>query len=125
MARIERIPNEPLQAKRKGGQHRCQFVRKDGSQCGGVALRGTDRCKRHSYGSPAGPLNPAFVHGRHSKVLPVRLLERYQASLSDPDLLSMRDDIALVDARMQELLSRVETGESDNLWTGSKRRMRT
>jgi hypothetical protein len=48
--------------------------------------------------------------------LPGRLLERYKEAQSDPDLLAARDEIALIDSRLTDLLSRVDTGESGSLW---------
>ena len=43
-------------------------------------------------------------------------MERYQESLHDPELLNLRDDIALLDARIAELLLRVDQGESGAAW---------
>lgn len=41
---------------------------------------------------------------------------RYSESLSDPDLISTRSDIALMDARLEDLLAKVDTGESGETW---------
>jgi hypothetical protein len=48
--------------------------------------------------------------------MPDRLAERYQEAIQDPDLLSHRGEIALLDARMAELLENVATGESGPAW---------
>ena len=48
--------------------------------------------------------------------MPVRMLERYEQSLDDPELLNMRAEIALVDSRLEDLLGRADTGESKALW---------
>jgi hypothetical protein len=58
----------------------------------------------------------AFKHGRYSKYVPRRLLAKYEAAEQDPDLLSMRAEIALLDSRLQELLQRVHSGESGQMW---------
>jgi len=49
--------------------------------------------------------------------MPGRLAERYHASLTDSELLAMRDDISLVDTRIAELLGLLDrTRESGQLW---------
>jgi hypothetical protein len=64
----------------------------------------------------AGAAAPAYKHGRHSKYLPARLVERYGEAVGDSELLALRDEIALVDVRLGELLERIDTGESQALW---------
>jgi len=59
---------------------------------------------------------PGFKHGRYSKYLPGRLVGRYEEARADPELLALRDEIALVDVRVVELLQRLETGESPRGW---------
>lgn len=63
---------------------------------------------------------PQFKSGRYSKYLPERLRERYQATQQDPDILVLRDEIALADARLADLLTRVDAGESGALWKDLK-----
>jgi hypothetical protein len=79
------------------------------------------RCRIHGGMTPAGPASPHFKHGRYSKVLPARLLERYQAALDDPDLLAMHHEIGVVDARLHELIGRIDTGESGTRWKAIRR----
>ena len=74
------------------------------------------RCRMHGGMTPGGMALPQFKHGRYSKYLPARLVDRYQAGRSDPELLAMRDEIAALDARLSELLERVDSGESGLLW---------
>ena len=57
-----------------------------------------------------------FKTGRYSKNLPTRMLEKYQEARTDGDLLALRDDIALVDSRLEDMLGRVDTGESGEMW---------
>lgn len=56
--------------------------------------------------------SPAWKTGKFSKFLPTRLLSRYQDALNDSELLALRDEIALLDTRLAELISRVNTEES-------------
>jgi hypothetical protein len=41
----------------------------------------------------------------------------YEKGVHDRELLNMREDVALVDARVADLLSRVDTGEAGKIWT--------
>lgn len=63
------------------------------------------RCQVHGGPTPVGPAHGAYRHGRHSKYLPTGLAEKYRQGLADPDLLSHRADLALIDAKIFDLLS--------------------
>ena len=64
-----------------------------------------------------GIAHPNFVNGSHSDyVLPPRMREAYSDALSDPKLLELKTEIALVHARAQDLVIRVDSGESGHLW---------
>ncbi|NJR71170.1 MAG: hypothetical protein HC771_22945 [Synechococcales cyanobacterium CRU_2_2] len=67
-----------------------------------------------------GPLHPNYKHGRYAKVLPTRLQENYAAAIADPDLLAQREEIALLTSRLQDVLVRVDTGESGRIWEALK-----
>ena len=70
----------------------------------------------HGGKTPRGPASVHWKTGRWSKFLPSRLLTHYRAAGLDPELLSLREEVALVDARIMDLLTRVDTGESGALW---------
>lgn len=74
------------------------------------------RCRIHGGKSLAGIASPTYQTGRYSRYLPGRLLGRYAEAQANPALLELRDDISLIDARLGDLLSRVDTGESGALW---------
>jgi len=44
------------------------------------------------------------VTGRYSKHLPTKWIAQFQESMHDPELLNMRNDIALIDIRLNELV---------------------
>jgi len=75
------------------------------------------RCRIHGGKSLAGPASPSYKHGRYSRYLPSHLVERYQEAITDPELLALRDEIALVDVRLAALLQRIDTGETTSLWS--------
>ncbi len=70
----------------------------------------------HGGKSLGGVASPLYRTGRYSKYLPARLAGRYQEAQADGELLALREDIALTDARLADVLSRVDTGESGALW---------
>ncbi|HLB76051.1 MAG TPA: hypothetical protein VJO72_03370, partial [Candidatus Dormibacteraeota bacterium] len=49
-------------------------------------------------------------------MLPRRLLSTFHQSLRDPALLELRQEIAVVQARALDLIKRVDSGESGQLW---------
>lgn len=63
-----------------------------------------------------GLASPTIKNGKYSKYLPARLLAIYEESTDDPRLLDLSNDISLVDARLADLLKRVDTGESGEAW---------
>jgi hypothetical protein len=96
---------------------RCKAKAKStGEQCKKTAVPGMEVCRYHGGLTPRGIASPHFKHGRYSKYLPARLSQRYLEAAGDPELLALRDDIALVDARTSELLATLDSGESGRLW---------
>lgn len=79
-------------------------------------MMGRRLCVVHGGKNPRGLAAPGYVHGRYSKDLPTRLAARYQASQSDPDLLNLSAELSLLDARLHDVLGRVDTGESGQVW---------
>lgn len=78
----------------------------------------------HGGKTPKGADSPHFVHGGDSKFLPVRMQEAYLASLNDPQIGDLNKNIALIEARRIDLLTRVDTGESGALWKDVKKAWR-
>jgi len=79
-------------------------------------MHGKSVCYHHGGKSRNGAASGMYKHGRYSKNLPTRLAAQYEASEQDGDLLNLRQEIALTDTRLSDLLTRVDTGESGALW---------
>ena len=90
--------------------------KRSGERCKNTASHGYPVCRFHGAGSKNKPGGRPIVHGRYSKNLPIRLAAKYAEALADPDLLVLRDELALVDARQGELLERLDSGESASRW---------
>ena len=74
------------------------------------------RCRMPAGKPQAGIASPRFPNGPYSRYLPERLIGRYTEAESDEKLLELRADIALVDARLADLLGRLDSGESRTVW---------
>lgn len=96
---------------------RCGAKTRGGEPCRRAPIvGGNGRCYMHNGRAATGMAASGFKTGKYSRYLPARLLERYAESERDADLLALRGDIALVDARLADLLTRVDTGESGAVW---------
>lgn len=93
----------------------CGARTRAGGRCKNPVMA-SGRCRMHGGASLRGMASGTFKHGRFSKYLPVRLSSRYCQALADPELLKLQHEIALVDARLQDVLTRVDSGESGPAW---------
>lgn len=102
------------------GSQCCLGKTRGGWPCTNSILGTGNRCKMHGgAGSGPGPGHPAFKHGRTSYIadkLPERFREAFGKFVDDPELLSLRPEIAVVDSRFYELLEKLDTGESATAW---------
>jgi hypothetical protein len=92
----------------------CGAKTRAGTPCKRAPVRGRNRCNLHGGKTPRGAALPQFKDGQYSNILPVRLAARYEELIRDPEILRVRDDIALVVARVHELLSQLGEEPSDD-----------
>jgi hypothetical protein len=96
-----------------GERRRCKArSKRTGQQCGRFCAPGWDVCYYHGQNSKRGAASATFKTGKYSKALPTNMAEDFQRIANDPDLLSLREEVALVDLR---LVSLVEGLNSKNL----------
>jgi hypothetical protein len=79
--------------------------------CTQPRVRNRKRCRIHGGKSPVALANPAFRNGTKSFYMPQRLAEGYAQELADPDLLSLRREIAAHRAAASDLRRRLDEGE--------------
>jgi hypothetical protein len=103
---------------------RCGAKKRNGQPCRQWPMKGRTRCRLHGGRSRVGPGAGRYRHGRYSRFLPSRLCAQYQAMVHDSKLLELRDEIAMTDARITDVLQRVDTGESGMLWCQGQAAMR-
>lgn len=86
------------------------------ARCTQPATRGHLTCVTHGGRMPKGAAHPKFQHGGRAQYLPLRYQATYQEALNDPDLGSLRRDLATTETRIQDLLERLDTGENAGAW---------
>lgn len=77
------------------------------------------RCRKHGGTQLTGIASPSYINGSSCdkyRNLPSRIAGQYIDAQKDPDLLSARNDIALCDARLADLIRRVDAGGGSAIW---------
>lgn len=88
--------------------------------CAGYPIAGRTRCRFHGGKTLIGADSPSYKGRGLSKSLPTRLFEQYNRSLNDADVLNMTPEIALLEARLTDLLSKVSDQPGFELWNKVK-----
>ena len=94
-------------------------------QCLTEVEQSGERCRLHGGNSAIGFASGQWKHGRYSKHMPNRLLPDYMDAVRDKNLLALRHDIALVDTRMNDLIGRIDIGDSGSIWEKAKEEFRS
>lgn len=91
---------------------RC-IAKKKGSrlQCGNSALPGKPTCRFHGGNTPLGAWHPNYKTGKYCSGLPGRLWPSYQQALQDHELTSVRNELALIDLRLTDLIKKLEKSD--------------
>lgn len=100
---------QPHESNDGGITRQCTATSKrSGERCRKHAMRGRNVCMSHGGKTPRGAASPHFKSGRYSRSLPGHLIATYERALNDPRLLSLRDDIALIDVLIGETISQLD-----------------
>ena len=95
----------------------CRATSKQSKErCRRDAMIGTDLCYMHGGKSKKGFALPQTKTGAYSKHLPTRLAVTYAETLADKKLWELGEKAALVNTRIVELLSKLDTGETGSTW---------
>jgi hypothetical protein len=101
----------------------CGAKTRTGGECNGSAMS-NGKCRMHGGATPTGAAAGSFKHGRNSKyitAIPGRIKNDFIALRKRDDQLRLNDDIALIDARLNDVLLRVDSGEAGALWIDLKK----
>lgn len=75
------------------------------------------RCRNHGGCSPSGIASPHHRGAGRSRYIPTGWQRAYGEALDDPELLSLRADLARTDAQIDALLQQLpETGAEEEAW---------
>ncbi len=91
-------------------------TRRTGAICLKSPIKGKNRCMLHGGKSLSGLASPRRTTGKYSKDLPARLADKYEESIKDPKILELKDEIAVMNARISDLLSRIDESGSKEKW---------
>lgn len=93
----------------KRGRQICgAYAKTTQEPCQRKPVPGHPRCPLHGGHAPNGPNNGSFKHGRYSTYVPRDLAHDYAQAIQDPELVSLRRQIAIMEAREAELLRAVQ-----------------
>ena len=74
------------------------------------------RCRMHGGKARKGVEHPNSSHLRYSKYAPDKIVERYKEMVADPQMLTLKEEIALIRARIAELLGNIKEQQSEQTW---------
>lgn len=98
------------------GIFRCGARTRDGGTCDNPPMKERTRCRMHGGATPRGLASPHHKHGRRSRALPQHLLDRYEDALADSELLSIREDVALLTALIDDKLAQWANSNQGPNW---------
>jgi len=103
---------------RKAGSIRCQgWSGSEGAQCTNSPTTGRPFCRWHGGRAAIGPRAGNYKHGKYAQSLPLRLAANYEASRNNAELVSLKEEIALVDSHTLELIEQMKNdGHSLETW---------
>lgn len=85
---------------------------------------GSGRCHLHGGKSLRGIAHPNWKTGRYSKWLGDKVLDKYLEAINDPELLSTRDEMAVLRARAMQILDEIDVGDSKLIWRNLRKAFR-
>jgi hypothetical protein len=86
-------------------------------------MKGLAVCRMHGGKTLRSPASANYKDGRYSRFLPSRMFAAYREAGLDPELMSLRQDLGLLDARIIDVLKRVDTGEAGAIWQAAQAAM--
>jgi hypothetical protein len=112
-------PDFPVVSRR--GKRRCQaWNKREGRQCLRIVSRGKRVCSVHGGSSKSGMASSQWKNGKFSRYLPKRLREKFDFIATDSKLLEQTEAIHIIDTRIADVLSRVDSGEAGAMWAKAR-----
>lgn len=87
------------------------------SYCGGDQLMAGGRCRMHGGKTgPTGQAHPNYKHGRYVGSLPARLAAQFEEAMEDPELMSLKKEVGLIDTKVADLLMSASEGGAHTIF---------
>lgn len=102
--------NEPVKKPTCGAKTRAKNPDGSVKLCQQTRLGVGGRCKFHGGKTPVGKASPHWKNGRWSKYLPKVQGFKWREALADPELMKLRQHVALNDAMLTSLLAKLPKG---------------
>lgn len=90
--------------------------KRSGERCKNPPVTGRTVCRMHGGKTPRGFALPQTKTGWRSVDLPTKLAALYEQTQNNDDLISVREDIRLLDALIIGKFAKLDTGESGKAW---------
>jgi hypothetical protein len=119
-----KFTKEDTRLGREKGEHICPECGTVRDTCKSTKLMANGRCNSHAGATLNGIASPQYQGKSYSRYLPKAVLEDYNTALSDPELIQLRSEMALVEARMSAVLRQLGSGESGMTWRKAQDSMR-
>lgn len=97
---------------------RCHGVTRAGTRCTRTVASGTRFCLTHVRSGPIAI--QAEDTGRYAAGLPSNLVTQYQTALQDRYLLHLRDEVAVITTRINQLLTQTDESVNAKAWKETK-----
>lgn len=102
------------------GQQVCGAFRRNAAwqyaRCKQTAIKDNGRCRHHGGKSLKGKDSGTFKNGKYSRSLPDNVAERFEEVRDDEHLTDLREEIALIETRVHEVLTALDAEDSAELW---------
>ena len=85
-------------------------------RCKRSALEGDYYCSHHALNGQSGFRSTNLKSGRYSKYLPENIRADYETLLNDPDILSLENEIALMQSVLGRKVDEIAAGGTKNNW---------
>lgn len=86
------------------GRNICGAKTRRGTKCQVSPIAGKFRCRIHGGVAPVGIAASNYRHGKYSNALTGRTASKFAERMADKNLLSLLEDIALIETKIEELL---------------------
>lgn len=97
---------------------RCHGTTRSGTRCANPSTEGTPFCGWHRR--PAAIAARHEAAGRYAIGMPSSMVPEYQTALQDRYLLHLRDEVAVITTRINQLLAQTEEGVNAKAWKETK-----